>query len=59
MIEKYLIVFSYENPSGNHTFMPSPTMRPKAAPILNAGTKTPVGTGKVAANIDNQNVANM
>ena len=47
------------NPPGNHKFIPSPTILPNAAPILNDGIRTPVGTGKVAARMDNQKVARM
>ena len=81
------------NPPGNHKFIPSPTILPNAAPILNEGISTPagnfqkksisrnfqkyqfheffcckinftnfflpVGTGRVAARIDNQKVARM
>ena len=71
------------NPPGNHKFIPSPTILPNAAPILNEGISTPagnfqkksisrnflvnqfpefflpVGTGSVAARIDNQKVARM
>ena len=71
------------NPPGNHKFIPSPTILPNAAPILNDGISTPagnfqknsisrnfqknqfhefflpVGTGRVAARIDNQKVARM
>ena len=81
------------NPPGNHKFIPSPTILPNAAPILNEGISTPagnfqkkinftkfskksisrnflvksisrifflpVGTGNVAARIDNQKVARM
>ena len=39
--------------------IPSPTILPRAAPILNEGTKTPVGTGSVAAKMDNQKVVKM
>ena len=37
----------------------SPTNRPRAAPILNAGINAPFGTGRVRARILVKNVTNM
>lgn len=45
----------YRTPNGNHKCMPSPTIRPRAAPILNTGIKIPDGTGIVDAIIEKKN----
>ena len=47
---------SYLSPAGYQSAMASPTIRPKAAPILKLGMRTPVGTGRVAARMERKNV---
>jgi hypothetical protein len=42
-------------PSGNHRYMASPIILPKAAPTLKMGMRLPVGTGKVEAMILKKN----
>lgn len=42
----------YLMPSGKYKCIASPTIRPKAAPILNTGMNIPDGTGTVDAIIE-------
>ncbi len=42
-------------PSGNHKYIASPTILPKAAPILKIGIRLPVGTGNVEASTFKKN----
>lgn len=45
----------YRTPFGNQRCMLSPTIRPRAAPILKTGINMPDGTGIVDATIENKN----
>jgi hypothetical protein len=42
-------------PWGNQRYIVSPTILPRAAPILKTGTKFPEGTGSVEATMERKN----
>jgi hypothetical protein len=42
-------------PSGNHRYIASPIILPKAAPTLKMGRRLPLGTARVEARMLNRN----